>query len=194
MIGLTIAELAVGDVAAATRVITAETVREFVEATGDDNPMHSDQAFAAGTRFGQVIAPGILTGSLISAVIGTRLPGPATIYLSQRFGSRPPVNMGAGLTARVAVREIVRERNRVCLETSCVNQRGEVVLEGEAWVLPPKVHVEYDETAARSAALGALAWTPATFAVQLMSLWMASGLALANQAVGLCRPRPAQAS
>jgi acyl dehydratase len=194
MIGLTIAELAVGDVAEATRAITAETVREFVEATGDDNPMHSDQAFAAGTRFGQVIAPGILTGSLLSAVIGTRLPGPGTIYLSQSFRFLQPVHIGDRLTARVAVREIVRERNRVCLETSCVNQRGEVVLEGEAWVLPPKVHVEYDEAAARSAAFGALAWTPATFAVQLMSVWMASGLALANHAVGLYRPRPAQAS
>jgi acyl dehydratase len=150
--GHPIEELSVGDRAEATREITAETVREFVAATGDGNPMHSDATFAAGTRFGRVIAPGILTGSLLSAVIGTRLPGPGTIYLSQTFRFLGPVHVPDTLTARVEVAEVVRERNRVCLRTSCVNAQGETVLDGEAWVLPPRARVEYDEAAARAAA------------------------------------------
>jgi acyl dehydratase len=189
MIGLAIEDLSVGDRAEATRAVTTEAVREFVAATGDDNPMHSDATFAAATRFGRVIAPGMLTGCLVSAVIGTRLPGPGTIYLSQSFRFVRPVHIGDTLTARVEVSEIVPERNRVCLRTSCVNGQGDTVLEGEAWVLPPRVRVEYDEDAARARAIGALAWAPAGFAAQLAAWWVASGLALASHAAALCRPR-----
>jgi acyl dehydratase len=187
--GLAIDDLSLGDRAESTREITAEAVREFVAATGDDNPMHSDATFAAATRFGRVIAPGILTGSLLSAVIGTRLPGPGTIYLSQTFRFLRPVHVGDTLTARVEVAEIVRERNRVCLKTSCVNGQGDTVLEGEAWVLPPKARVEYDEGAARARALAALAWAPAGVAAQVASWWISTGLALASQTAALYRPR-----
>ena len=156
MTGRTIEELAVGDHAEVSYAITGETIREFVDATGDNNPIHSDPTFAATSRFGQVIAPGMLTGGLVSAVIGTCLPGPGTIYLSQNFRFLKPVHVGDAITARVEVTEILRERNRLCLKTVCRNQHGEVVLEGEAWVMPSKAHVEYE--APRKGLPASLAW------------------------------------
>ena len=108
MTGLTMEDVAVGDVAEITYPVTAETIREFVTASGDDNPIHSDAAFAATTRFGRVIAPGMLTGSFVSSVIGTRLPGPGTIYLSQSFRFMRPVYIGDRVTARVEVAERLR--------------------------------------------------------------------------------------
>jgi 3-hydroxybutyryl-CoA dehydratase len=193
MTGLTIEELSVGDVAQATRKITADSIREFVGATGDRNPIHSDVAFAATTRFGQIIAPGLLTGGLLSALIGTRLPGPGAIYLSQSFRFLRPVHVGDTLTARVEVTEILLNRNRVCLRTVCVNQDGQVVLEGEAWVMPGKAHVDYDEAAAHST-LGGLPWAPAALGMQAFSFWMTGVLALATHALDLYRPRPAPSS
>jgi len=188
MIGRAIEELAVGDAATLTRAVTAEGIREFVEATGDANPLHSDQTFAATTRFGEVIAPGMLTGGLLSAVIGTRLPGPGTVYLSQSFRFLRPVYVGETITARVEVAEVVRERNRVALRTVCLNQDDEPVLEGEAWVMPPRAHVEYVEPLPARSTLGGLSWAPATCAVQLMSFWLASSLTLAAHAFTLYRP------
>ena len=143
MTGLTMNDVAVGDAAEVTYTVTRETIREFVTASGDDNPIHSDAAFAAGTRFGRIIAPGMLTGSFVSSVIGTRLPGPGTIYLSQSFRFMRPVYIGDRVTARVEVAERVAERNRLRLGTTCVNQDGELLLEGEAWVLPSPTRIEY---------------------------------------------------
>jgi acyl dehydratase len=191
MTGRTIEEVAVGDSAELTRSITAETIREFVDATGDDNPLHSDEAFAATTRFGQVIAPGILTGGLISAVIGTRLPGPGVIYLSQNFRFLRPVKIGDAITARVEVTEVLRDRNRVALRTVCVNQAGEIVLEGEAWVMPSKVHIDYSEPEP-ARGWGRLACAPAALAVQALSFWATSGLALTARMLELCDSRPAR--
>jgi|RhiMetdeSRZDD1v2_1073273.scaffolds.fasta_scaffold84449_3 acyl dehydratase len=190
MTGRTIEELAVGDTAELTRSVTAETIREFVDATGDDNPLHSDPAFAATTRFGDVIAPGILTGGLISAVIGTRLPGPGTIYLSQNFRFLRPVRIGDTVTARVEVTEVLRERNRVCLRTICLNQAGEPVIEGEAWVMPSKVHIEYAEPARAGSGWSTVACVPAALAVQAMTFWTASGLTFARRMLELWEPRP----
>lgn len=194
MTGRTIEELAVGDCAQMTRTITVETVREFVDATGDDNPLHSDPVFAATTRFGQVIAPGILTGGLLSAVIGTQLPGPGAIYLSQSFRFLKPVFLGDAITARVDVAEVVRERNRMRLLTVCVNQAGEAVLEGEAWIMPSRVRIEYQARAPSRRAWGAGPYAPAALAAQVMSFWMASGFAFAEQASRFYRPRAARTS
>ncbi|HLE45005.1 MAG TPA: MaoC family dehydratase [Methylomirabilota bacterium] len=188
MTGRTIEELAVGDTAELTRPITAETVREFVDATGDDNPLHSDEAFAATTRFGQIIAPGILTGGLVSAVIGTRLPGPGTVYLSQNFRFLRPVRIGDVITARVEVTEVLRDRNRLALRTVCVNQTGEIVIEGEAWVMPSKVRIEYAEP--QPARSWGVACAPAALAVQAMSFWATSGLTFAARMLELWEPRP----
>jgi acyl dehydratase len=190
MTGRTIEELAVGDAAELTRAITAETIREFVDATGDDNPLHSDPGFAATTRFGRIIAPGILTGGLVSAVIGTRLPGPGTIYLSQNFRFLRPVHIGDTITARVEVTEVLRDRKRVCLRTLCLNQAGDLVIEGEAWVMPPKQHIEYAEPARQGSGWAAMAYTPAAFAVQAMSFWATAGLTLTQRMLELWEPRP----
>jgi acyl dehydratase len=193
MTGRTIDELEVGQRAEVTRTITEETIREFVDATGDDNPLHSDSAFAATTRFGEIIAPGILTGGLVSAVIGTRLPGPGTIYVSQNFRFLRPVRIGDTITARVEVTEILRERNRLCLRTTCLNEAGEAVLDGEAWVMPSKTRIDYEEAGARRG-WGAGAFAPAALAVQAMSLWTAGGLAMARQMLAWWGPRPARRS
>jgi phosphate acetyltransferase/phosphate butyryltransferase len=185
MTGLTMNDVADGDVAEATYTVTAETIREFVTASGDDNPIHSDPAFAAGTRFGRVIAPGMLTGSFVSSVIGTRLPGPGTIYLSQSFRFLRPVYVGDRVTARVEVAERMPDRNRLRLRTTCLNQAGEPLLEGEAWVLPSPERIEYAERRATPFGAPALALAPVALATQVMSWWLTSGLALAAQAMQL---------
>jgi len=184
MTGLTMEDVAVGDVAEITYPVTTETIREFVTASGDDNPIHSDARFAATTRFARVIAPGMLTGSFVSSVIGTRLPGPGTIYLSQSFRFMRPVYIGDRVTARVEVAERLPERNRLRLRTTCLNQHGELLLEGEAWVLPSPSRIEYAAPRPERRPTP-VAFLPATLAVEMMSIWMASGLAMASQALGM---------
>jgi acyl dehydratase len=171
MIGRTIEDLAPGDRAELTRVVEQDDIAAFVDAVGDYNPVHSDPAYAAGTPFKAPIAPGIYTAGLVSAVIGTRLPGPGAIYLSQSLKFVKPVKAGDTITARVEVVEALRERNRVRLQTVCVNQRGEEVLSGEAWVMPSKGRVLYEGRAAGAADLAALAWAPWAWAAQALTLW-----------------------
>jgi 3-hydroxybutyryl-CoA dehydratase len=187
MIGLTMEDVAVGDVAEVAYTVTVETIHEFVTASGDDNPIHSDPAFAAGTRFGRVIAPGMLTGSFVSSVIGTRLPGPGTIYLSQNFRFLRPVYVGDRVTARVEVVERVAERNRLRLRTTCVNQAGDLLLEGEAWVLPSSTRIEYAAPKPAPRSLPAF-FLPAALAIEMVSIWMTSGLTLATQTLRLVPP------
>ncbi|MDJ0269287.1 MAG: MaoC family dehydratase [Aigarchaeota archaeon] len=127
--------LRVGDRASYTKTITAEDIRAYAELTGDKNPLHLDEEYAKNTRFGRVIAHGMLTASLISAVIGTRLPGPGAIYLEQRLRFTRPVYPGDTITAEVEVVEFREEKGVVRLRTDCLNQRGERVIEGEAVLL-----------------------------------------------------------
>lgn len=145
MTGRTIDQLAVGETAELSREVTQGDIRKFVESVGDRNPVHADLAFAATTPFREVIAPGIWTAGLISAVIGTQLPGPGTIYLTQDLRFLKPVKPGDRITARVEIAELLSPRNRARLKTICVNQRGEEVLTGEAWVLPPKSPIHYPD-------------------------------------------------
>lgn len=185
MIGHTIDELVVGDSAEISRVVREGDVAGYVDAVGDHNPVHSDAAFAATTSFRERIAPGIWTAGLFPAVIGTRLPGPGSIYVSQDLQFLRPVRAGDALTAKVEVVEIVRERNRVRLKTVCVNRRGEEVLAGEAWVLPPKSHVEYAEDRTGAEAITFWALQPWAWAAQALSVW---GM-LAVSALAAWRPR-----
>jgi acyl dehydratase len=178
MIGRTIADLTPGERAEITRTVEPDDIATFVEAVGDYNPVHSDAAYAAGTPFKEPIAPGIYTAGLISAVIGTRLPGPGAIYLSQSLKFVKPVKAGDTITARVEVLEVLGERNRIRLQTVCVNQRGEEVLSGEAWVMPSRTRVVYEGRPATAAGLAALAWSPWTWATQAMTFWSAMSLAL----------------
>lgn len=143
MIGRTIDQLAVGDAAELSRRVTQEDILKFVDSVGDRNPVHSDRVFAESTPFREPIAPGLWTAGLISAVIGTQLPGPGAIYVTQELRFLKPARPGDSITARVQVAEILRERNRVRLKTTCRNQRGEEILTGEAWVLPSKAPVSY---------------------------------------------------
>lgn len=127
----------VGQSAEMSKVISGEEILRFAEITGDRNPVHLSEEFAAKTRFGERIAHGMLTAGLISAVIGMKLPGPGCLYLSQTLSFLAPVKIGDEITARAEVTEVISGR-RLKLRTVCVNQRGEVVLEGEALVLLPR--------------------------------------------------------
>ena len=183
MIGKTIAELARGDRAEIRRVVEEDDIAAFVEAVGDHNPVHSDPAYAATTPFKAPIAPGIFTAGLISAVIGTELPGPGAIYLSQSLKFVKPVKAGDVITARAEIVEILAERNRIRLQTVCVNQRGEEVLSGEAWIMPSRTRVVYEGRVERVPDWTELACTPWTWATQAMSFWGMVSLSMLSGAL-----------
>jgi len=130
---------AVGEAASLDKVITEEDVELFGRVSLDRNPVHFDEAYAATTRFGGRIAHGMLSAGLISAVLGTRLPGPGSVYLGQTLRFMAPVRIGDTITATVTVRHVREDKPIVTLETRCTNQSGEVVLTGEATVLVPWV-------------------------------------------------------
>src|ERR1044072_5175949 len=127
--------LKVGDAAEIKKTIADEDVRAFAELTGDHNPVHLDEEYARGTRFGRRIAHGMLGASLISAVLANELPGRGTVYLSQTLKFTAPVLLGDPVAARGTVKHVREDNPVVTLETFCTNQRGERVVEGEAVVL-----------------------------------------------------------
>jgi len=108
----------------------------FANVSGDDNPIHLCDAYASGTRFGQRIAHGLYTASLISAVLGTRLPGPGAVYISQTLNFRAPVKIGDTVEVIVEVAELIPDRLRARLACTC-KVGDDVVLDGEAWVKVP---------------------------------------------------------
>jgi len=136
--GKTIEELYVGQKASLEKTITESDVLIFAGVTGDVNPVHLDPAYAAKTIFKERIAHGMLTASLISAVLATVLPGPGNIYISQNLEFKAPVKFGDKITAEVEIIEKITERNRIRLKTTCTNQKGIVVITGEAIVMPRK--------------------------------------------------------
>jgi 3-hydroxybutyryl-CoA dehydratase len=138
MIGKTIDQIKVGDAEEFAKTVTDADVVLFAGVTGDLNPAHLNEPFAAGTFFKGRIAHGMLSAGFISAVIGTKLPGPGAIYMSQSLRFTAPVRIGDTITARAEVIEVIEEKNRVKLSTTCTNQDGTVVLDGEALVMPPK--------------------------------------------------------
>ena len=138
MIGKTIDELTVGDNAQFSKTVTETDVYLFAGITGDFNPAHIDEDYSRKTYFGTRIAHGLLSAGFISAVLGTRLPGPGTIYLRQELTFLGAVKIGDTITARVEVTEIDTAKGRVKLLTTCDNQEGKRVLTGEAVVSPPR--------------------------------------------------------
>jgi phosphotransacetylase/acyl dehydratase len=138
-------ELAVGDAAELVRTLRKEDIELFAILSGDVNPAHVDEAFARSDAFHKVIAHGMWGGALISAVLGTELPGPGTIYLDQTLHFRKPVGIGDTITVRVAVKE-KRAEHRVLLDCRCTNASGDVVVEGEALVLAPTLKVRRPRT------------------------------------------------
>ncbi|RPI91070.1 MAG: MaoC family dehydratase [Chloroflexi bacterium] len=127
-----------GDKASRTTLISDDMIRLFADLTGDTNPVHLDDAYAAGTRFGRRIAHGMIAAGLISATLADDLPGPGTIYLSQSLQFKAPVYPGDTLTTTVEVKSVRPDKPIVVLTTSCRNQNDVVVLEGEAVVLVSK--------------------------------------------------------
>lgn len=129
------AELTIGQFAEHSKTVTETDVVLYAGITGDFNPMHVDQTYAEKTRFGGRIAHGMLTAGFISAVLGMKLPGEGSIYMSQSLRFMKPVRIGDTITARIEVIELFPDKRRVRLATSCRNQSDEVVLDGEALVL-----------------------------------------------------------
>jgi len=127
--------LQVGDTAFVTKTITDDDIRTFADLTGDHNPVHLDEVYASGTRFGRRIAHGMLTASLISSVLANHLPGRGTVYLSQSLKFVAPVYLDDTVTARVTVTGIREDKPIATLETVCINQRDEPLVKGEAVVL-----------------------------------------------------------
>ena len=134
--GIYIEDLEVGQFEEFTRTVTEDTIVAFADVSGDDNPVHLDADYAAGTMFGERIAHGMLSAGFISAVIGPRLPGPGAIYMSQQLRFRAPVKIGDVVTARCTVKDINTAKRRVTLETVCT-VGDTAVIDGEALVMVP---------------------------------------------------------
>ncbi|HMK34817.1 MAG TPA: MaoC family dehydratase [Desulfomonilaceae bacterium] len=137
MTGKTIDQLSVGETAEFAKTVSESDIYLYAGITGDFNPAHVNEVYAANTFFKTRIAHGMLTAGFISAVIANKLPGPGTIYLKQELSFLAPVMIGDTITARVEVLEIM-EKNRVRIKTYCLNQDGATVLDGQAVVSPPK--------------------------------------------------------
>src|SRR5271167_569927 len=133
----TFSELRVGDSASLSRTLTYRDIELFAIMSGDVNPAHVDKEFADSDMFHKIIAHGMWGGALISTVLGTQLPGPGAIYLTQSLRFRRPVGLGDTITVTVRVAEKFAEKTRVTLDCQATNQKGEVVISGTAEVIAP---------------------------------------------------------
>ncbi len=132
-------DLSVGMQATFSRTITDTDMRNFSGVSGDTNPMHLNEEYAKSTPFGETIVFGMLTASLISAVIGTKLPGPGCIYMSQTLKFLAPVHVGETVYATCTIKELFPEKTRVLLDTKCY-VGDKVVVDGEALIKVPSKH------------------------------------------------------
>lgn len=139
-------ELKIGDAASLVRIVGRDDIDLFATVSGDVNPAHLDAAFAATDLFGHIVAHGMWTAALVSAVLGTKLPGPGTIYLGQDLRFLKPVAPGDTVTARVRVKEKRPEKRIVLLDTVCSNQKGDEVLTGTATVIAPEHTIAWPRT------------------------------------------------
>ena len=133
----TMSTLNPGDKASRSLTITDQAIQAFADLTGDHNPVHLDDSYAAGTRFGRRIAHGMIAAGLISATLANDLPGPGSVYLSQTLQFKAPVFPGDTVTATVEVRSVRPDKPIVTLSTLCTKQDGTLVIEGEAVILVP---------------------------------------------------------
>src|SRR3981081_259839 len=131
-------DLSVGMTETLEKTVASSDVVGFAQLTGDRNPIHLSEHFAAKTTFGRRIAHGLYTASLISAVLGTRLPGPGAIYISQTLNFPAPVRIGDTVDVTVTVAELIPDRQRARLTCIC-KVADEVVLDGEALVKVPSI-------------------------------------------------------
>ena len=128
-------DLQIGDKFSTSKQITDDVVRKFAELSGDYNPIHLDEEFAKTTRFEKRIAHGIISGALISAVLGYEFKERRIVYLSQTLKFVAPVFIDDTITATATVTNIREDKNIVILETVCTNQNGEMTVKGEAVVM-----------------------------------------------------------
>ncbi|MBL8182594.1 MAG: MaoC family dehydratase [Blastocatellia bacterium] len=128
-------EIKIGDQFTTTREVTDEVIRQFADVSGDHNPIHLDEEFAAKTRFGKRIAHGMLSGAFISAVLGNEFRERKIVYLSQTMKFTAPTFIGDTITVNGTVTNIREDRGIVTLDTICTNQNGEVTVKGEAAVM-----------------------------------------------------------
>lgn len=137
MIGKSYEDIQLGDAAEFAKTVTETDVYLYAGVTGDLNPAHINEEYAKTTFFKERIAHGMLSAGFISAVLGLKLPGPGTIYISQQLDFKAPVKIKDTVTARVEVIERL-EKNRLKLRTTCTNQDGILLVDGHAVVSPPK--------------------------------------------------------
>ena len=130
-------EIAIGDSASLSRSLSKDDIALFAVMSGDVNPAHLDEPYAEASMFHRIIGHGMWGGSLISTVLGTRLPGPGTIYLGQDLSFRKPVGLGDTITVTVTAKEKRPEKHIVVFDCRCVNQKGEEVITGTAVTLAP---------------------------------------------------------
>ena len=128
-------DIQVGDTASLSKTITEHDVYSYAGVTGDFNPVHVNKEFAIRSMFKQRIAHGMISAGLISAVLGTELPGINTIYMNQQLNFLAPVFYGDTLTATVECKEKNDEKRRILFKTTVVNQDGRIVTNGEARVM-----------------------------------------------------------
>lgn len=137
MQGLFFEDLAIGQSAEMMRIVGAADVEAFAAVSGDTNPVHLDEDYARTTTFQGRIAHGMLSGAYISAVLGTKLPGPGAIYLNQSLRFRRPVKIGDPVVTRVTVQALDERRAHATLSTLC-QVDGKTVVDGEAVVMVPR--------------------------------------------------------
>ncbi len=130
-------EIAIGDSASLSRTLSKDDIALFAVMSGDVNPAHLDEPYAEASMFHRIIGHGMWGGALVSAVLGTRLPGPGTIYLEQDLSFRKPVGLGDTITVTVTAKEKRPEKHIVVFDCRCVNQNGEDVITGTAVTLAP---------------------------------------------------------
>jgi acyl dehydratase len=123
----------VGQKASRTMTITAEHVRSYAEITGDYNPLHFDESFASGTKFGRLVAQGGLTTGILHALVAMDMPGPGTVFLSQNWKFTAPVYIGDTITAEAEVQSVHATKPVCQLRIVITGAGGATVLEGEAW-------------------------------------------------------------
>lgn len=134
--GYFIEELSVGQVFVFKKVLGKDDVQKFADASGDNNPVHLDDEFAAGTQFKKCIVHGMLTAGVISAAIGTQMPGPGSIYISQNLKFRRPVTVGSEVSVELEIKDININRKFVTIATNAIVD-GKPVITGEAVVMVP---------------------------------------------------------
>lgn len=138
-------EIAVGDSASLSRMLTEEDIHVFAIMSGDINPAHVDAEYANSDMFHKIIGHGMWGGALISTVLGTQLPGPGTIYVSQSLRFKRPVAIGDILTVTVKAQEKIEEKKRIIFSCECRNQKDEIVIEGQAEVIAPSKKIRREK-------------------------------------------------